>query len=168
MPKTKKSDPRTKEQPFKLTVDYFSTAVSAWLIPGAGHFLLGYRVRGTVIGASILALFWVGQALAMPVEAANKAPMAVSRKVSPVFFGCQMGNGLSTLVSNQLWGESRYGNDLKPLDRKLPRHINLAILLTSVSGLLNLLVVLHVLDPKTWRDARQDVPKSAHPPEGPT
>lgn len=150
---------------FQITVDYLSTGVSAWLIPGAGHWLLGYRLRGALLGASILGLFWFGQAFACPAEGAeNRAPMAVSRKVSPVFFACQVGNGFSTLVSEYLWGKPRYKNDLAPLDRFLPRHLNLGILATSISGLLNMLVVLHILDPKTWAQAALDKVQRPSPP----
>lgn len=162
MPKPTLSQAPTPTAQFRITLDYLATAVSSWLIPGAGHFLLGYRARGIVIGASVLLLFWVGQALAVPAGAENTAPMAVSREVSPVFFACQVGNGLSTLVSNQLWGAPRYENVVqRPIDATLPRHINLAILLTSVSGLLNVLVVLHILDPRTWTEARKDASGAA-------
>lgn len=143
--------PQSPQKPFRPTLDYVLTACSAWLIPGAGHVLLGYRVRGALLGASILGLFWFGQALAMPAEGArDRTPMAVSRKVSPVFFGCQAGNGFSALLSEVLWGKPHYDNRLEPIDIYLPRHLNLGILFTSISGLLNLLVVLHVLDPRTW------------------
>lgn len=149
------ASPQKKPPGFKITVDYLTTAVSAWLVPGAGHFLLGHKVRGSILGATILGLFWAGQALARPPEGAeNRQPMAVSRKVSPVFFACQVGNGLSTLASEHLWGQPHYGESpSQPIDRYLPRHLNLGILLTSLSGLLNLLVILHVLDPRTWIQA---------------
>lgn len=157
--------PESKPKPFQLSLDYVFTALAAWLIPGAGHVLLGYRVRGALLGTSILGLFWFGQVLAMPAEGAkDRTPMAVSRKVSPVFFGCQAGNGLSALLSEVLWGNPHYDNRLGPIDLYLPRHINLGILFTSVSGLLNLLVVLHVLDPRSWAQARED---RAGGPSGP-
>src|SRR4030095_13223744 len=102
-----KSDPMAKKSvveptppDFRVTGDYVFTAVSAWLLPGAGHWFLGYRVRASVLGASILGLFWVGEALAVPVreDGSSGSPMAVVRQVNPVFFACQIGNGFSTLI----------------------------------------------------------------------
>ena len=145
---------------FALSGEYLFTAVSAWLIPGVGHFLLGYRVRGLILCVSILGLFWVGQSLAIPVESPTlrsheRYPLAVSRTVNPVFFACQVGNGLSTLLSNGYWGKPLYPNENRAIiDRTLPRDLHLAILFTSISGLLNYLLVLHILDPRTWIQAR--------------
>jgi TM2 domain-containing membrane protein YozV len=38
----------------------FLTALVGWLIPGAGHFLLGRRGRGAIIFATVLAAFLIG------------------------------------------------------------------------------------------------------------
>lgn len=38
---------------------HFAAAAAGWLVPGLGHYLLGDRGRGLVIGATILAL-WLG------------------------------------------------------------------------------------------------------------
>src|SRR5262245_47593206 len=108
MPKATPNDPQPGSRPFQPTLEYLFTVISSWLIPGAGHFLMGHRVRGTVLGVAILGLFWSGQWLS--VRAADSPtqrskPIAVSHKVSPVFFGCQVGNGFSTLLSDLLWGE---------------------------------------------------------------
>ena len=35
-------------------------AVASWILPGAGYWLLGDRVRGTTIGVTVLALFVLG------------------------------------------------------------------------------------------------------------
>jgi hypothetical protein len=137
---------------FRISVDYVLTGVSSWLVPGSGHWLLGYRLRGAILGLGVIGLFWVG-------ESALANNMAVSRETSPIFYGCQMGNGLSTLVSEQLWGKPRYSNDAnnyRPPDAQIPRYYHFGVLFTTVSGLLNMLAVLHVLDPDTWRRARAD------------
>ena len=140
---------------FQLSMDYVLTGASSWLLPGSGHWLLGYRLRGAILGVGILGLFWVG-------ESALANNMAVSRETSPIFYGCQMGNGLSTMVSQQLWGEPRYSNNpfppsnTRPPDATIPRYFHFGVLFTTVSGLLNMLAVLHVLDPDTWRRARAD------------
>jgi len=151
-----------RQRAFALSGEYLFTVVSAWLIPGVGHFLLGYRVRGLILGVSILGLFWVGQALAVPLQNPSlqdqrRYPLAVSREVNPVFFACQVGNGLSTLLANHRWGRPLYPNQNRDnIDRELPRSLNLAILFTSVSGLLNYLLLLHILDPRTWTQAKAE------------
>ncbi len=137
---------------FRLTVDYVLTIVSSWLIPGSGHWLLGYRLRGAILGLGVIGLFWFG-------ESALANNMAVSRETSPIFYGCQMGNGLSTLVSQKLWGEprsSKVADSYRPPDAAIPRYYHFGLLFTTVSGLLNMLAVLHVLDPDTWRRAKTD------------
>lgn len=155
----KKHPTPTAEPVFQMSAEYFFSIIAAWLVPGAGHWLLGYRVRALVMGAAILALFWVGQVLAVTDEAPRlpSKPIAVSRKINPVFFGCQVGNGLSTLVSDVLWGKERYSSaDQSRIDVTLPPNLNLAILFTSVSGLLNYLLILHVMDPRSWKQAVRD------------
>jgi hypothetical protein len=154
-------EPKTAVPPkFRLSNEYLFTVVSSWLVPGSGHWALGYRVRGVVMGFSILGLFWMGEVLAIPPSdpVQPSPPLAVTRKVNPVFFACQVGNGFSALVANTLWGDKTRGRpgDTHELDRGLPPYLNLGILFTSISGLLNYLLVLHVLDPKSWIQAALD------------
>jgi hypothetical protein len=151
-----RESPRSNPEPrFALDLEYLLAVASAWLLPGAGHWVLGHRVRAVVLGGSILGLFWAGELLALsPADAPApipRHPLAVTRQVHPIFFACQVGNGFSTLLANSLWGHPRYDDRLSnPLDAHLPLYLNLGILLTSVSGLLNYLLVLHVLDPRSW------------------
>ena len=164
---SKQTTDTSEAQRFEPSVEYFFTVISSWLIPGAGHWLLGYKVRGALQGLAILGLFWVGQAMAVPLESPDlpRKPMAVSKKVSPVFFACQMGNGFSTLLSNTLWGDPRGKDQISRLDASLPPRLNLGILFTSVSGLLNALLVIHIMDPRTWVQAASEAGGS--PAEGP-
>ncbi len=37
--------------------------IAGWLVPGAGHFLLGKWIRGTLISVSIIAMFAIGLAM---------------------------------------------------------------------------------------------------------
>jgi len=37
--------------------------IAGWLVPGAGHFLLGKWIRGTLLAVSIIAMFAVGLAM---------------------------------------------------------------------------------------------------------
>lgn len=36
------------------------TALAAWLLPGLGHFIIGYRRRGLILGVTLLTLFGAG------------------------------------------------------------------------------------------------------------
>ena len=147
-----KSQTGASQDEFRLTLDYLLTAASSWLIPGSGHWLLGYRLRGVILGCGILGLFWFG-------ESALANNMAVSRETSPIFYGCQMGNGLSTMVSQKLWGapnSSKVADSYRPPDAEIPRYYHFGVLFTTVSGLLNMLAILHILDPETWKRARSE------------
>ncbi len=37
--------------------------IAGWLVPGAGHFLLGKWIRGTLLAVSIIAMFALGLAM---------------------------------------------------------------------------------------------------------
>ncbi|MBI4583086.1 MAG: hypothetical protein HY717_03575 [Planctomycetes bacterium] len=128
---------------FTLNFDYLSTVLAGWLIPGAGHWILGQRARAAILFAAVNATFWIGQYLG------DFRP--VNRAIHPIFFWGQVGNGLGTLVSNYLWGEKR--TPPPGVDRTLPPLLNTGILFTSIAGLLNLLLVLHLADPKTWLES---------------
>jgi hypothetical protein len=129
---------------FTPNFDYFSTVLASWLIPGAGHWILGRRAQAVILFAALNATFWIGQYLG------DFRP--VNRAIHNIVFWGQVGNGLGTLVSNHFWGEKR----LPPpgVDRSLPPHLNTGILFTTIAGLLNLLLVLHVADPKTWTEGK--------------
>ena len=134
---------------FQITPNYVLTAVLSWLVPGAGYWLLGYRWRGVIIAVVLLGIFWSGESLL----AENKA---VTRKVHPYYFAMQAGNGASAFVADRLYGEpSTAEGNLQEISRDLPPHLNLGILFCTISGLLNALVVVHVLDPQTWTGDRK-------------
>ncbi|MEX2673020.1 MAG: DUF6677 family protein [Phycisphaeraceae bacterium] len=48
------SDSPAERPPWPLT------ALAAWLLPGLGHYLIGYRRRGLILGITILSLFAAG------------------------------------------------------------------------------------------------------------
>ncbi len=126
------------------TSNYILTVVSSWLVPGAGFWMLGYRARAVVFFTTVMALFWGGQALA--------DFRAVNRDLHPVFFVGQVGNGLSTLLSEYTIRRRRpprigHGG----VARNLPAHLSTGLNFTTISGLLNVLLILHVADPRTWR-----------------
>lgn len=116
-------------------------AILSWLVPGLGHWLLGFRVRGFILGGLLLGIFWWGEAMAQG--------YAVTRKEHGFLFCFQAGNGLSTLLANSLqWG------NLPPIsnsaiDRAVPTPLYVGFLLTTLSGVMNILLVVHVLDPRS-------------------
>ena len=134
---------------FQLDSNYLFAAVMSWLIPGAGHWIRGYRVRGLILAVVLLGTFWVGQT----VLADN---MAVSFDVHPIFFFLEVGNGFSTLLADSLWGAPLHLNQTDRIRTDLPDHLSLGILFCSISGLLNLLVLLHVMDPRSWTAEETD------------
>ena len=133
--------------------DRLLAGVLSWLVPGAGYFLLGYHWRAVILGTLLLGLFWTGECLI-------GGFMAVTYEVHPVFFCLQAGNGLSTFVANGLWGDPLVGvNNLQQIQTNLPPYKNLGLLFCVVSGMLNVLLVLHVLDVRTWnRDTPEPKP----------
>ena len=124
---------------------YFSVILS-WLVPGAGYWVLGEKFRAVLLFSSITGLFWFGQYLT--------DFRAVNRDIHPIFFVGQAGNGLSTLIS-----EFRLKKDpivSRGVSRNLSPHLNTGINFTTISGLLNILIILHIADPKTWSPAMAD------------
>ena len=86
--------------------------------------------------------------------------MAVTYEVHPVFFCLQAGNGLSTFIANGLWGDPVVGvNNLQQIQTNLPPYKNLGLLFCVVSGMLNVLLVLHVLDARTWNREERPGPE---------
>jgi hypothetical protein len=119
---------------------------ASWLIPGAGHWMLGARSRAMVLFVAINGLFWGGQALA--------GFRAVNRENHPYFFVGQIGNGLSALASQLLWSgplKDEPASERGRVSRSLPPQLSTGLNFATISGLLNMLLVLHVADPKSWR-----------------
>ncbi len=129
------------------TFDRILAAAVSWLVPGAGYWLLGYRTRAVLFAILLLGLFWTGELLL----AGNGEGqfMAVTYQVHPIFFVLESGNGLSALLANFIWGAAAHADGLRDI-KDMPRHLNLGILLCVISGMLNVLLVLNVLDRRTW------------------
>lgn len=129
-----------KHSPF----DRLLAGVLSWLVPGAGYWLLGYKWRAVLLGTLLLGLFWTGECII-------GGFMAVTYEVHPVFFCLQAGNGLSTFIANGFWGEpDKVVSNLRYIQENLPTYLNLGLLFCVLSGMLNVLLVLHVLDVRTW------------------
>ena len=146
MPKRKKPKIESVKIPPGKRKEYMIALVASWAVPGAGHWQLGYRMRGLVLALTVLGIFWFGQVLA--------DCRAVNRSIHPIFYCAQVGTGFSTVLSNEFWGvaaPSAGPRDLPSrVDDTLPPYLSTGILYTSIAGLLNMLLVLHVADPRTW------------------
>lgn len=144
----------TSSSPLEFSApNYVFTVISSWLLPGAGYWILGQRGRAVLFGALILGLFWMGQYLA--------GFNAVSREQHPYFFVGQAGNGLSTLFSEYSVSvgqkpRSSYHSGMSRVSRDLTQHYATGINFTTISGLLNILLLLHLADPRTWRGQNRE------------
>lgn len=107
--------------------------ILGWLVPGAGHVLLGRVGRGLFLGAALLALFVLGIAM----DARLQMYLGFDDPLSFLRSLAQMAIGLPYFVARGLGFEAgsvkavthEYGNTF-----------------TEVSGLLNVLVILDAHD----------------------
>lgn len=72
----------------------FLVALAGWLIPGAGHFLLGRRGRGAIVFATVLAAFVIGMLLRGPLFHFTAAGDLLSRLIQAGGFIGDMAAGL--------------------------------------------------------------------------
>jgi len=70
--------------------------IAGWLIPGAGHFLLGKWVRGTLLFLSIVAMFVLGLAMQ------GKLYTSVSEILDMLGMAGDLGSGLLYFVSRAM------------------------------------------------------------------
>jgi hypothetical protein len=74
--------------------------ILGWLIPGAGHILLGKWVRGLLLFAAILTMFWIGLALQGKVYTPNTGDL-----LDMLGFAGDLGaGGLYLLARIMSWG----------------------------------------------------------------
>jgi len=111
-----------------------------WLVPGAGHVLLGRWKKGlfffAILGATYLFGMWIS------------GFRPVSFDDNPFYFVGQYGSGLTLLIAKLRGAEKAI---IRPgLD---PSWLDPGLLYVCVVGLLNLVVMLSVLDAKALADA---------------
>ncbi len=70
--------------------------IAGWLVPGAGHFLLGKWVRGALLAASIFAMFALGLAMH------GKLYTSAQSVLEMLGLAGDLGNGLLFFVSRAL------------------------------------------------------------------
>jgi hypothetical protein len=76
--------------------------IAGWLVPGAGHMLLGKWVRAALLMASILGMFAIGVALKGKIYTPN-----TGEPLEMLGFAGDLGSGLLYLLARVLgWGEA--------------------------------------------------------------
>lgn len=114
--------------------------LAGWLVPGAGHFLIGHRRRGVFLFVVLLSTFSAGFALG--------GYRNVSLDRQPISFAAQACMGSSCAVG---W----YLSSTVPPPRTPPPYLALGTLYAAVASLLNMLCVLDVYE----RVVRMNLPE---------
>ncbi|MGA7156783.1 MAG: DUF6677 family protein [Acidobacteriaceae bacterium] len=102
--------------------------LAGWLVPGAGHFLVGKWVRALLIFAAILTMYTVGLALAGQIYLPNTGDI-----LDMLGFVGQLGTGLLYVLARIFgWGAASYINTLADYGTKF----------LVVGGLLNVIAAI--------------------------
>jgi hypothetical protein len=106
----------------------FVVLVVGWLIPGAGHFLVGKWVRALLLFAAVVTMYAVGLGLAGEIYAPNTGDL-----LAMLGFVGQLGTGLLYAVARLFgWGASSMVNTLADYGTKF----------LVVGGLLNIIAAV--------------------------
>jgi len=128
-------DARLPERSPAVGRDPAAMALASWLVPGLGQWLEGRRLRGAVACVLLLVLFALGTGLAQGVN--------LDRERHFYYWAGQFLLGLPAVVAELVHGHPRMRTDVSYGDA--------GIVLSSVAGMLN---VLMMLDAFSWADAR--------------
>ena len=116
-------------------------AVLAWLIPGMGHWYLGYRDRAIVFFVTITVTFWGGVALGgvrSTVNAGENGPwLAAQLCAGPQTFAALMWGKSLPKPSISSASYDRYEASYPASD--------ISVVYAGIAGLLNLLVIIDAL-----------------------
>ena len=75
------------------------TIILAWLIPGAGHFLLGRRARGAILCATVIAAFATGLLMRGPMFQLSASGDILSRLIQYGGFVGDLATGVLYFIS---------------------------------------------------------------------
>ena len=112
--------------------------IAGWLIPGAGHFLLGKWIRGTLLAVSIIAMFVLGLAMQ------GKLYTSAQDILDMLGMAGDLGNGLLFFVSRTL------GLGGQPVQTTVADYGTKFIV---VAGLLNIIAAVDAHNLRTGRKA---------------
>jgi hypothetical protein len=118
-----------------------------WLVPGLGHIFQGRRLRGVLIFVCLVGLLILGSMLA---DSSN-----LSRERHYYYWGGQLMGGLPAIGLQWLWGS-------KQVTQAIP-YAEAGLVIASVAGLLNILVMLDVFG---WSERAWFGEDEASPSEG--
>jgi hypothetical protein len=123
-------------------------ALAGWLVPGMGYWLIGQRLRGLVVGVTILLIFAAG--LLIGGMHVIDAPTGLTFQLvlqKPWFIG-QVLAGPVSLVASYL--ANNWGTHIDPITFKQTAGVALSharvneigVLYTAVAGMLNLMAII--------------------------
>lgn len=106
-------------------------ALAAWLVPGAGYWLVGERWRGWVVGSCVTLCFWTGLLIG---GAVNVIDWGEQR----LWYFAQLVTGVHLLLGEILARLSDHPSTGG-------KSMDLGLVFTGVAGLLNLVAILDTL-----------------------
>ncbi|HKN20611.1 MAG TPA: DUF6677 family protein [Terracidiphilus sp.] len=110
--------------------------IAGWLVPGAGHFLLGKWVRGTLLAVSIIAMFVLGLAMQ------GKIYTSVQDILDMLGVAGDLGSGLLYVVSRVAgWGAQPIQTTVSDYGTKF----------LVVAGMLNIIAAVDAHNLRTGR-----------------
>jgi len=117
-----------------------AAAVLGWLVPGAGHFLLGYRTHAIIAFVVITATFWSGVAI-------GSVQGTVAPNSRKLWFMAQLCSGGNTLAATAL---HRFADPVSFASTKQSTAAHwlsaeVGVHYTGVAGLLNLLLIIDAI-----------------------
>jgi len=113
-------------------------ALSTWIVPGSGYWLIGQRSRALTVGVTIIVLFILGLVIGgvrvvdVPAGVLSSPVNAVSQK--PWFVG-QILAGPMTLIASSIGHDEAYFASHSRVNE-------IGTLYTAVAGMLNLLAII--------------------------
>lgn len=125
--------PRRAQNPWRAPI----AGLLSWFLPGLGHFVIGERVRGGVLLATITVTFWSGIAIGGVVN-------TVDYQNHRLWFAAQLGSGGHTIAAcvlrNVVAPTPKTHETPHVVGHWLPTDIGIHY--TGVAGLLSILVIL--------------------------
>jgi hypothetical protein len=119
---------------------------AAWLVPGAGHYLLGQRWRGVAFFVAIVASFALGEVVTQGFAVSPREHTLAF--FGQVFAGVPFGVGwaIDALRAHTSEGAGFGGLGNHGMSDAVIARIDLGLVFTMVAGLLNLLLALDATD----------------------
>jgi len=111
-------------------------ALAAWIIPGAGYWILGQRVRGLVVAVSILAIFAAGVLIGGVRVVDAPTEIGITALLQKPWFIGQVLTGPISIIA------AIYANHVDVLRVSHSRSWEIGTLYTAVAGMLNLMVLI--------------------------